>query len=124
MLLAGSWLLLGSQDGMGELGVGNIWVSEGSVLTAHSSCPVNLLGLLKWRSKPSLLCGNLQKLMNVDGGEVIKVQPGFAPLPPWFLHSPCPAVGSWAMLGSALEPSQPSCPPSSCRTHWMPCSPS
>uniref|UniRef100_A0A8C5ILH9 DOCK2 protein n=1 Tax=Junco hyemalis TaxID=40217 RepID=A0A8C5ILH9_JUNHY len=37
-----------------------------------SPCPVNLLGLLKWRSKPSLLCGNLQKLMNVDGGEVIK----------------------------------------------------
>ncbi|NXU45970.1 DOCK2 protein, partial [Drymodes brunneopygia] len=33
---------------------------------------VNLLGLLKWRSKPSLICGNLQKLMNVDGGEVIK----------------------------------------------------
>ncbi|XP_009892091.1 PREDICTED: dedicator of cytokinesis protein 2-like [Charadrius vociferus] len=33
---------------------------------------VNLLGLLKWRSKPSLLAGNLQKLMNVDGGEVIK----------------------------------------------------
>ncbi|NWY65785.1 DOCK2 protein, partial [Erithacus rubecula] len=33
---------------------------------------VNLLGLLKWRSKPSLLSGNLQKLMNVDGGEVIK----------------------------------------------------
>ncbi|NXP96383.1 DOCK2 protein, partial [Passerina amoena] len=33
---------------------------------------VNLLGLLKWRSKPSLLCENLQKLMNVDGGEVIK----------------------------------------------------
>nr|XP_025974743.1 dedicator of cytokinesis protein 2-like [Dromaius novaehollandiae] len=33
---------------------------------------VDLLGLLKWRSKPSLLSGNLQKLMNVDGGEVIK----------------------------------------------------
>ncbi|XP_010133117.1 PREDICTED: dedicator of cytokinesis protein 2-like, partial [Buceros rhinoceros silvestris] len=33
---------------------------------------VNLLGLLKWRSKPSLLAGNLQKLMHVDGGEVIK----------------------------------------------------
>uniref|UniRef100_A0A8C3DX06 Uncharacterized protein n=1 Tax=Corvus moneduloides TaxID=1196302 RepID=A0A8C3DX06_CORMO len=33
---------------------------------------VNLLGLLKWRSKPSLLSGNLQKLMHVDGGEVIK----------------------------------------------------
>ncbi|KAM9236926.1 dedicator of cytokinesis protein 2-like [Leptosomus discolor] len=33
---------------------------------------VNLLGLLKWRAKPSLLAGNLQKLMNVDGGEVIK----------------------------------------------------
>uniref|UniRef100_A0A803YI45 Dedicator of cytokinesis 2 n=1 Tax=Meleagris gallopavo TaxID=9103 RepID=A0A803YI45_MELGA len=33
---------------------------------------VNLLGLLKWRAKPSLLAGNLQKLMHVDGGEVIK----------------------------------------------------
>ncbi|NXJ84133.1 DOCK2 protein, partial [Trogon melanurus] len=33
---------------------------------------VNLLGLLKWRSKPKLLTGNLQNLMNVDGGEVIK----------------------------------------------------
>ncbi|XP_062488155.1 dedicator of cytokinesis protein 2-like isoform X2 [Pezoporus occidentalis] len=33
---------------------------------------VNLLGLLKWRSKPSLLSENLQKLMSVDGGEVIK----------------------------------------------------
>uniref|UniRef100_A0A8B9FFB5 C2 DOCK-type domain-containing protein n=1 Tax=Amazona collaria TaxID=241587 RepID=A0A8B9FFB5_9PSIT len=33
---------------------------------------VNLLGLLKWRSKPSLLSENLQKLMTVDGGEVIK----------------------------------------------------
>uniref|UniRef100_A0A8C9N770 Dedicator of cytokinesis 2 n=1 Tax=Serinus canaria TaxID=9135 RepID=A0A8C9N770_SERCA len=41
-------------------------------MLSRSSCPVNLLGLLKWRSKPSLLCGNLQKLMNVDGGEVIK----------------------------------------------------
>ncbi|PKK17452.1 hypothetical protein A306_00000107, partial [Columba livia] len=33
---------------------------------------VNLLGLLKWRSQPSLLAGNLQNLMHVDGGEVIK----------------------------------------------------
>uniref|UniRef100_A0A8V0XSG1 C2 DOCK-type domain-containing protein n=1 Tax=Gallus gallus TaxID=9031 RepID=A0A8V0XSG1_CHICK len=33
---------------------------------------VNLLGLLKWRAKPNVLEGNLQKLMNVDGGEVIK----------------------------------------------------
>uniref|UniRef100_A0A803XS31 Dedicator of cytokinesis 2 n=1 Tax=Meleagris gallopavo TaxID=9103 RepID=A0A803XS31_MELGA len=32
---------------------------------------VNLLGLLKWRAKPSLLAGNLQKLMHVDGGEVL-----------------------------------------------------
>ncbi|XP_019363456.1 PREDICTED: dedicator of cytokinesis protein 2-like [Gavialis gangeticus] len=33
---------------------------------------VDLLGLLKWKSKPELLAGNLQKLTNVDGGEVIK----------------------------------------------------
>uniref|UniRef100_A0A663NDF0 DOCKER domain-containing protein n=1 Tax=Athene cunicularia TaxID=194338 RepID=A0A663NDF0_ATHCN len=48
----------GSGGGTGHLGVGAVGV--------------NLLGLLKWRSKPSLLAGNLQKLMNVDGGEVIK----------------------------------------------------
>lgn len=39
MLLAGSWLLLGSQDGMGELGVGNLGVSEWSVLTAPFLLP-------------------------------------------------------------------------------------
>ncbi|KAM6132363.1 LOW QUALITY PROTEIN: dedicator of cytokinesis protein 2-like [Pterocles gutturalis] len=33
---------------------------------------VNLLRLLKWRAKPSLMAGNLQNLMHVDGGEVIK----------------------------------------------------
>lgn len=70
--------------------------SEWSVLMPHSSCLVNLLGLLKWRSKPSLLSGNLQKLMNVDGGEVIKVQPGFAPPPPSLLPAPtgppCPEL--------------------------------
>lgn len=43
-------------------------------LSVPSSRPVNLLGLLKWRSQPSLLAGNLQNLMHVDGGEVIKVQ--------------------------------------------------
>lgn len=58
-------------------------------------CPhaVNLLGLLKWRSKPSLLAENLQKLMNVDGGEVIKVGEGLlVPVPPPALpcsHLPC-----------------------------------
>ncbi|XP_069061938.1 dedicator of cytokinesis protein 2-like [Pleurodeles waltl] len=33
---------------------------------------VDLLGLLKWRSKPGLLEQNLKKLMKVDGGEVMK----------------------------------------------------
>lgn len=93
------------------------------MLTTPFLPPVNLLGLLKWRSKPSLLCGNLQKLMNVDGGEVIKVQPAFLPhlLHPGF---PLAGAGCWVVLVSALEPSEPSCPPSSCRTLWMPCSPS
>ncbi|TFJ96802.1 2-oxoglutarate and iron-dependent oxygenase domain-containing protein 2 [Platysternon megacephalum] len=40
----------------------------------RSSSDFDLLGLLKWRSKPNLLVGNLQKLMKVDGGEVIKVR--------------------------------------------------
>lgn len=66
----------------------------------RSSCPVNLLGLLKWRSKPSLLCGNLQKLMNVDGGEVIKVQPGFAP-PPLSL---VPMPSSWVLGRAGVNP--------------------
>ncbi|XP_068114977.1 dedicator of cytokinesis protein 1 [Hyperolius riggenbachi] len=33
---------------------------------------VDLLGLLKWRSNTNLLQQNLQQLMNVDGGEVVK----------------------------------------------------
>ncbi|KAK6492338.1 dedicator of cytokinesis protein 2-like [Huso huso] len=33
---------------------------------------VDLLGLLKWRSNPSLLEQNLRKLMKVEGGEVVK----------------------------------------------------
>lgn len=35
--------------------------------------PVDLLGLLKWRSHTSLLQQNLRQLMKVDGGEVVKV---------------------------------------------------
>lgn len=35
--------------------------------------PVDLLGLLKWRSSTSLLQQNLRQLMKVDGGEVVKV---------------------------------------------------
>ncbi|KAM8912006.1 dedicator of cytokinesis protein 1 [Lycaon pictus] len=34
--------------------------------------PVDLLGLLKWRSNTSLLQQNLRQLMKVDGGEVVK----------------------------------------------------
>lgn len=37
--------------------------------------PVDLLGLLKWRSNTSLLQQNLCQLMKVDGGEVVKVRP-------------------------------------------------
>lgn len=36
--------------------------------------PVDLLGLLKWRSNTSLLQQNLRQLMKVDGGEVVKVR--------------------------------------------------
>ncbi|MGH0149057.1 UNVERIFIED_CONTAM: hypothetical protein FKN15_052832 [Acipenser sinensis] len=36
------------------------------------SLTVDLLGLLKWRSNPSLLEQNLRKLMKVEGGEVVK----------------------------------------------------
>ena len=35
--------------------------------------PVDLLGLLKWRSNTNLLQQNLRQLMKVDGGEVVKV---------------------------------------------------
>ncbi|KAF6108312.1 dedicator of cytokinesis 1 [Phyllostomus discolor] len=35
-------------------------------------CPVDLLGLLKWRSNTNLLQQNLRQLMKVDGGEVVK----------------------------------------------------
>uniref|UniRef100_A0A8C0ILB6 C2 DOCK-type domain-containing protein n=1 Tax=Chelonoidis abingdonii TaxID=106734 RepID=A0A8C0ILB6_CHEAB len=53
---------------------------------------VDLLGLLKWRSKPNLLAGNLQKLMNVDGGEVIK-----------FLQDTLDALFSIMMENSATD---------------------
>lgn len=36
--------------------------------------PVDLLGLLKWRSNTSLLQQNLRQLMKVEGGEVVKVR--------------------------------------------------
>ena len=35
--------------------------------------PVDLLGLLKWRSNTNLLQQNVRQLMKVDGGEVVKV---------------------------------------------------
>ncbi|RLW02248.1 hypothetical protein DV515_00007474 [Chloebia gouldiae] len=39
-----------------------------------SAFPIDLLGLLKWRSNTSLLHQNLKQLMKVDGGEVVKVE--------------------------------------------------
>lgn len=44
--------------------------------------PVDLLGLLKWRSNTSLLQQNLRQLMKVEGGEVVKVRTGHY-LPKW-----------------------------------------
>ncbi|KAJ7422885.1 dedicator of cytokinesis protein 2-like protein [Pitangus sulphuratus] len=65
---------------------------------------VNLLGLLKWRSKPSLLRGNLQKLMNVDGGEVIKVQLGpVLYLPSWLLHPQSPHTQGWVRYHAGVS---------------------
>uniref|UniRef100_G1NWY2 Dedicator of cytokinesis 1 n=1 Tax=Myotis lucifugus TaxID=59463 RepID=G1NWY2_MYOLU len=40
--------------------------------TDLASVPVDLLGLLKWRSNTNLLQQNLRQLMKVDGGEVVK----------------------------------------------------
>lgn len=37
--------------------------------------PVDLLGLLNWRSNPEDLDQNLQRLMEVEGGEIVKVSP-------------------------------------------------
>lgn len=34
---------------------------------------MGLLGLLKWRTRPELLKGNLEKLKIIDGEEVVKV---------------------------------------------------
>lgn len=35
--------------------------------------PVDLLGLLNWRSNPAALDQILQRLMEVEGGEIVKV---------------------------------------------------
>lgn len=35
--------------------------------------PVDLLGLLNWRSNSQNIKHNLKKLMEVDGGEIVKV---------------------------------------------------
>ena len=50
------------------------------LMFVRSLFPVDLLGLLKWRSNTSLLQQNLRQLMKVDGGEVVKVTqtPGVA----------------------------------------------
>lgn len=40
------------------------------------SLPVDLLGLLNWRSNSHNIAHNLRKLMEVEGGEIVKVLTG------------------------------------------------
>lgn len=44
------------------------------MLTMHCCFSVDLLGLLNWRSNPEALDQILQRLMEVEGSEIVKVR--------------------------------------------------
>ncbi|KAM7370641.1 hypothetical protein PAMP_010170 [Pampus punctatissimus] len=67
-----------STTGKSTQNLGNCTISKDSFQISTLVCStkltqnVDLLGLLKWRSNTSLLQQNLQQLMKVEGGEVVK----------------------------------------------------